>query len=107
MSTQKSVYRSGVHFLNEFEGIFGELSSSSIISYVTLLSLEIISVQEKMTKINTVTTRQLGEITIVRPFRLSEHSGPLYHFFISPLTRHGGLVVFNLGVSASTDPLWY
>jgi hypothetical protein len=37
-----------------------------------------ISVQGKMTKINTVTTRQLGEMTIVGPFRLSEHSGPLY-----------------------------
>jgi hypothetical protein len=68
-----------VHFLNGFEGIFGELSSSPIISYVTLLSLEIISVQEKMTKINTVTTRQLGEMTIVGAFRLSGHSGPLYY----------------------------
>jgi hypothetical protein len=31
-----------------------------------------------MTKINAVTTRQLGEMTIVGPSRLSEHSGPLY-----------------------------
>jgi hypothetical protein len=28
-----------------------------------------------MTKINTVTTRQLGEMTIVGAFRLSEHIG--------------------------------
>jgi hypothetical protein len=42
------------------------------------LSLEVTSVQEKMTKINTVTTGQLGEMTIVGAFRLSEHSGPLY-----------------------------
>jgi hypothetical protein len=31
-----------------------------------------------MTKINTVATRQLGEMTIVGAFMLSEHSGPLY-----------------------------
>jgi hypothetical protein len=77
MHTLKSVYRSVMHFLNEFEGIFGELSSSPITSYVTLFSLEVICVQEKMTKINTVTTRQLGEMTIGGAFRLSEHSGPL------------------------------
>jgi hypothetical protein len=31
-----------------------------------------------MTKINTVTARQLGEMTIVGAFRLSEHSGTLH-----------------------------
>jgi hypothetical protein len=37
-----------------------------------------------MTKINTVTTRQLGEMSIAGPFRLSAHSGPLYvqHYFL-------------------------
>jgi hypothetical protein len=68
-----------VHFFNEFEGIFGELSLSPIISCVTLLSLEVISVQGKMTKINTVTTRQLGEMTVVGAFRLSEHAGALLY----------------------------
>jgi hypothetical protein len=63
--------------MNEFEGIFGELSSSPIILYVILLSLEVISVQEKMTKIKRVTARQLGEMTIVGAFRLSDNSGPL------------------------------
>jgi hypothetical protein len=69
MHTYTSVYRAGVHFLNGFEGIFGELSSSPIIS-----SLDVNSVQEKMTKINTVTTRELGEMSNVREFRLSEYS---------------------------------
>jgi hypothetical protein len=86
-----------VHFLNEFQGIFGELSSSPIISYVTLLSLEIISVQEKMTKINTVTTRQLGEMTIVGAFRLLEHSGPLYFKVLSlSLVSRGSLRALHL-----------
>jgi hypothetical protein len=47
MHTKKSIYRSDVHFLNEFEGIFGGLSLSPIILYVTLLSLEVISVEVK------------------------------------------------------------
>jgi hypothetical protein len=78
MHTYNSVYRSGVHFLNRFEVIFGELSSIPIVSYVTLLSLDVISVQEKLTKIKTVITWQLGEMSIVGRSRLLEHSGHLY-----------------------------
>jgi hypothetical protein len=77
MHTYKSVHRSGVHFLNGFDGIFGELSSRPIVSYVTLLSLDVIYVQEKMAKINIVTERVLGEMSIVGRFRLLEHAGPL------------------------------
>jgi hypothetical protein len=77
MHMYKSVYRFAVHFLNGFEGVFEELSSSPIVSYVILLSLDVISVRGNKTKINTVTTRQLGEMSIVGRFRLSEHSGPL------------------------------